>query len=262
MGEGRRPGVSAVLCTFNEDRHLAACLDSLAWADEIIVCDMGSSDGTEAIVRERRCRWVPIPRVNCVEKVRAQVVALCEHDWVCFMDPDTVFPAGRIDAVHGAIASRPDVTCINMYSVNHYCGKPVLHGFWGVGSRACVFRRDAMSLPQVLHNGFVLTRGEAVTLPRDITLKHMWVDSRAHFLAKHTRYIQEEGRARLAQGVRPSLRRTARRLVRGCLIYARDGFRDGLLGINLLGLCLWYEWSSERALGQEWRRSRAVDPDP
>ena len=54
-----RLGVSAVVITFNEEERLRDCLESLAWADELIVVDAESSDKTVQIAREFTDRvWV------------------------------------------------------------------------------------------------------------------------------------------------------------------------------------------------------------
>jgi len=47
-----RPTLSAVVITFNEEERLRPCLESLAWADELIVVDAESSDKTVQIARE------------------------------------------------------------------------------------------------------------------------------------------------------------------------------------------------------------------
>ncbi|MCB1036250.1 MAG: glycosyltransferase, partial [Acidobacteria bacterium] len=46
-----RPRISAIVTTFNEERHIAACLESLLWCDEILVVDSFSTDRTPEVVR-------------------------------------------------------------------------------------------------------------------------------------------------------------------------------------------------------------------
>ena len=50
-----RPSLSAIIITKNEERCIAKCLESVEWADEIIVLDSGSTDRTVAICR----KWTP-----------------------------------------------------------------------------------------------------------------------------------------------------------------------------------------------------------
>ena len=53
--------VTATVITLNEARHIEACLASLAWADERIVVDSGSTDDTVALARKARARVIEHP---------------------------------------------------------------------------------------------------------------------------------------------------------------------------------------------------------
>jgi len=53
-----RPGVSVVLITRNEAARIGTCLDSVRWAEEIVVVDQHSADGTAAICRARGARVI------------------------------------------------------------------------------------------------------------------------------------------------------------------------------------------------------------
>ena len=56
MSEAPRPRVSAAIICQDEEARLAACLDSVAWCDEIVVVDSGSRDGTVEIARKHATR--------------------------------------------------------------------------------------------------------------------------------------------------------------------------------------------------------------
>ena len=80
--------VSFCLITLNEEANLRRCLQSCAGlADEIVVVDCGSSDGTEAIAREFGARWVRQDWLGFVgQKNRALELAV--HPWVLSIDAD------------------------------------------------------------------------------------------------------------------------------------------------------------------------------
>ena len=50
------PKLSVTIITLNEAEHVAAAIESASWADEILVVDSGSTDGTVEIARSERAR--------------------------------------------------------------------------------------------------------------------------------------------------------------------------------------------------------------
>lgn len=81
--------VSAVLITKNEAAFLERCLAGLAWADEVVVLDSGSDDGTQAIARRHGASvyehpWMGGPRQ------KNHAASLARHDWVFFLEADEI----------------------------------------------------------------------------------------------------------------------------------------------------------------------------
>lgn len=87
MTTGRRLPVSAVVIAFNEERNIAACLESLRWADEIVVVDSGSVDGTQEIARRYTDKVFDVPWKGFGPQKQA-AVALAGHDMVLNVDCD------------------------------------------------------------------------------------------------------------------------------------------------------------------------------
>jgi len=79
--------VSAIVLTRNEEEMLPGCLESLAWADEILVVDSFSTDRTVEIARRSGARVVQHPFANfAAQRNYAQTQA--RYDWVLFIDAD------------------------------------------------------------------------------------------------------------------------------------------------------------------------------
>ena len=84
------PTVSVCVIACNEETVLPRCLDSVAWADEIvIVIDAKSHDRTETIARERAQRVEIRPYEGDIQQKR-YCCELASHDWVFVVDPDEV----------------------------------------------------------------------------------------------------------------------------------------------------------------------------
>ena len=73
--------ISVVINTFNSDRFLNQCLRSVEKFDEIVLCDMHSTDGTIAIAEKYGCRIVYHERTGIVEPARNYAIAQAENEW-------------------------------------------------------------------------------------------------------------------------------------------------------------------------------------
>ncbi len=85
--EGKRRPLSAVVIAFNEERRIVPCLESLSFADEIVVVDSGSSDGTVAAARRFTDR-VHVVAWKGFGPQKQAAVALAAHDVVLSVDCD------------------------------------------------------------------------------------------------------------------------------------------------------------------------------
>ena len=110
-----RSGLSACIITLNEADRIDACLDSLAFCDELIVVDSGSTDDTRERAAAHGAR-VLVRTFDGYRSQKAYAVGLAAHDWVLCLDADErVTPALRAEiererdagfAAAPAIASR------------------------------------------------------------------------------------------------------------------------------------------------------------
>lgn len=81
--------VSAVVITKNEEKNIGQCLESLQWADEILVMDSGSTDRTMEIAREHGARVLETPWLG-FGKTKQRAVEAASHDWILSIDADEV----------------------------------------------------------------------------------------------------------------------------------------------------------------------------
>jgi glycosyltransferase involved in cell wall biosynthesis len=79
--------ISAYILAFNEAEKVKAAVESVLWADEVVVADSGSTDGTAEIAAGLGARVVQIP-FNGFGELRNRAIAACAHDWVFSLDAD------------------------------------------------------------------------------------------------------------------------------------------------------------------------------
>jgi len=102
------PALSAFVTTFNNARTLPACLESLKWADEVLVLDSYSNDDTVAIARSYGCI---VHQHEFLGYGRQKQLALdhCRHDWVLFLDADEALSENLIMEIQALLERDPPV---------------------------------------------------------------------------------------------------------------------------------------------------------
>ena len=135
-----REKISACIITFNEERNIKRCLGSLAWADEIIVVDSGSSDGTEEICRSAGARFF----VNPFSGFRDQkntALSKASNEWIISLDADEWITEGLRDEVLRALEGT-DFDGFYMPRMNHYGDKFIRHSGWYPDLKIRVWKRS------------------------------------------------------------------------------------------------------------------------
>ena len=121
--------VSVVIPTLNEADRLPACLASLGWADEVIVADAGSTDGTLAIARHLGARVVEV-RGLTIAGQRNAAMELASHPWILAVDADERVSPELAESIALAIAA-PTAEAYRIHFRNRYLGAPMERGGWG-----------------------------------------------------------------------------------------------------------------------------------
>ena len=230
----RAPG-SVVVITLNAAAALADCLASAAFADEIVVLDSGSTDGTRELAAAHGARVIELPWRGFGPQKRAAVAA-ATHDWVLCLDADErVTPALRasIEAalVRAAAGTGPGAQAYRMARANRFMGRLLRHGEgYPDWSLRLFHRAHAQWSDDPVHEK-VVAQAPVGTLAGD--LLHESAETLEIYLAKQNRYTSlqaEHLRARGASAGWPRLALSP--LVRFIKFYVfRLGFLDGVPGL-------------------------------
>ena len=235
--------VSAVVLTFNEQKHLPACLDSLRWADEVLVLDSFSTDGTTEIARGRGARVEQSAFVNYAAQ-RERALQLAEGDWVLFVDADERVSdelRQEIQRLMAYDAARPPAAGFWIPRRNYIFGAWIRHTGWYPDRQLrLLLRARAHYDPERPVHELVQLDGTAGTLAGH--LDHLNYETLGEFVRKQRVYARFDAEALAKRGVRvrphhfvvQPLREFRRRFL------SLEGWRDGWRGWLLSALMAWY----------------------
>ena len=150
--------LSVILITHNEAANIAACLESVAWADEIVVVDSGSSDETVAICGRYSAKVQVTSDWPGFGPQKNRAVGLATGDWLLSIDADErVTPELRAE-IEQALAA-PDSDAYEMPRLSSYLGQPMRHGGWWPDYVTRLFRRGAARFSEARVHETVLGQG-------------------------------------------------------------------------------------------------------
>lgn len=224
-----RVPLSVTLITLNAAAQLEACLKSVAFADEIVVVDSGSSDDTVALARRYGARVIHRDWLGFGAQ-KQFAVTQAAHDWVLCLDADErVSP--ELQASIEAVLVAPDRCAYRFPRCNRFLGRYLRHGEGYPDWSLRLFdRRHGHWSDDAVHEKVVVT-GEVGTLPGD--LLHESAETLATYLAKQNRYTSLAAEEAVGRGRRANAAKIVLSpLLRFIKFYLlRGGFLDGLPGL-------------------------------
>ena len=116
------PKLSVTIITLNEADHIAAAIDSASWADEIIVVDSGSTDGTPDLARAKGVTVATRPWSGYVDQ-KNYAAGLARNDWIFSLDADERIPAALAAEIRGAARDRTAVRGYRVPRVTFHLGR-------------------------------------------------------------------------------------------------------------------------------------------
>jgi glycosyltransferase involved in cell wall biosynthesis len=226
----RVPKVSVTIITHNEERHIGAALQSVAWADERIVVDSGSTDGTVRIAREHNAR-VETRAWDSYAAQKNHAASLASHDWVLSVDADERVSEALADEIQTLLTTEPPARGYRVPRVTHYLGQWIRSTDWWPDWQMRLYDRRAGQWGRVHVHESVRVSGPIAKLRGE--LLHYPYDDIADHLATIDRYTTIAAGELYARGRRAGpLRITVHAWLAFLRNYVlRGGFRQGTTGL-------------------------------
>jgi glycosyltransferase involved in cell wall biosynthesis len=225
--------VSVIVITRDEEAAIGRCLASVAWADEIVVVDSGSTDRTVELSRAAGARVTVAADWPGFGPQKNRALDLATGDWVLSLDADEwVSPA--LAAEIGAAVARTDAPAgFELPRLSSFVGREMRHSGWWPDPVARLFRRGAARFSDDLVHERLVVTGALGRLAEP--LRHESFTSLEEVVDKMNRYSSASARMRVARGqggsVGSAVAHGAWAFVRTYLL--RAGFLDGREGFVL-----------------------------
>ncbi len=228
--------ISVVINTWNEEKNIKRCLDSVKWADEIVVVDMESTDKTVAISKKYGAKIFSHRYTRYVEPARNFAISKATSKWVLILDADEVIPDSLAKTLKKLAKSPKGASFFRLPRKNIIFGKWVKHSRWWPDPIVRFFKKGAVSWSDKIHR-VPLTRGEGRDLEAKETnaIIHYHYESISQYLERLNRYtdiqLQELIEAKYKFQWADLIKKpTGEFLSR---FFAGEGYKDGLHGLVL-----------------------------
>lgn len=229
--------LSVTVITKNEQANIADCLASVAFAEERVVLDSGSTDSTAEIVRSAGAVLLQSDGWPGFGPQKNRALAGATGDWVLSIDADErvspVLATEIQNALRDADAQGLNVA-FEIPRLTQFCGVWIRHSGWTPDYVLRVFKRGAAQFSNdLVHEKLLLTDPQTRIIRLHNQLLHFSYPSPAHYWRKLQQYSQDWARQKHQEGKRVSI---GRAVVSGVAAFVRSyifrlGFLDGAMGL-------------------------------
>ncbi len=181
-----RPPVSAIVTTFNEERHIAACLESLLWCDEILVVDSFSTDKTPEIVQSfdkatfaQRTYFGSASQKNwAMDQVK--------HDWILIFDADERCTPQLQEELETLLARGPRHEAYTIRRKVYFMDHLIRYSGWQHDQVVRLLKKGTGRYPNRRVHADMTTRGPAPLLRN--SMLHYMADSFDEYFPRIQKY--------------------------------------------------------------------------
>lgn len=258
--------LSVVVITYNEERKLRRCLEPIRWADELIVVDSLSTDGTLSIAEEFTDQIIQQPWQGFA-KQRTTGMERASGDWVLFLDADEYVTPALNARLRDLVHSEPKHDGYKIHRLEHFLGYPLKHGTLNPSYQPRLLRRGKGHWTGGAH-AHIEVAGELGLIHED--LYHDSHNTITDFITRINTYTTIDAQGRVAQGQRVGRLRVVLSPfgMAWKSVVVKKGYRDGFPGL-LFGmgmgtysfLRLVKVWQSNQEQEQEQRQEQEQEQE-
>ena len=185
--------ISVVINTYNAELHLRRVLESVKDFDEIVVCDMESTDHTIEIAKEYGCKIVTFPKANhkSAEPARTFAIQSASHKWVLVVDADELITSELRQALYQHISKPSCAEGLFIPRKNMFMSMYVRDFHYDYQLR--FFIREGTEWPPYVHTfPSVQGRIEKLKAGKEACMLHLMDETMHEYMEKMNLYTDNE----------------------------------------------------------------------
>lgn len=255
-----RPFLSVTIITLNEEENLPDCLESVRWAEEIVVVDALSTDRTVAIAREYTDRVFLNPWPGHLEQ-KNFALDRATHDWVLSLDADERVSPGLRREIEERLGRPGEAEGYTIPRRNIFLGRWLRHGGWYPDRVLRLFRKSSGRFGGINPHDRVLLQGRQGQIHEP--LLHFTYRSLAQYIEKQYRYACLGAQERLRRrpdrrvGLPTLVARPALKFFEAYVL--KRGFLDGTYGLLTATFAAYFAFVKYARVWELARMQRETD---
>ena len=244
----KRRNLTVIIPCYNEEGNIEACLQSVRWADEILIVDSFSTDRTLDIARKYTDRILQHEYINSAAQ-KNWAIPQAQYEWVLIMDCDERVPPALHNEIQKLLQRGPKKEGYSINRNNYLMGKRVKYSGWRHDSVLRLFHRDLGRYQEKRVHAEIKLKN---TRKLKGHLEHHSISSMTSWVAKINRYSSWKAEDKLERGVGAPvfhmLFRPPLRFFKDYLL--RLGFLDGWRGFLIATMASFAEFVMAAKLTQ------------
>lgn len=181
-----RPTISAIITTFNEEAHIAGCIESLLWCDEILVVDSFSTDRTPEICRGyAKVRFFQRTYYGSASQ-KNWAMDQVTNDWILIFDADERCTPALQREIEELLAAGPREDAFTIKRRVYFLDRVIRFSGWQHDRVVRLVRRGTARYPNRRVHADMVTRGPAPVLRR--SMDHYMADSLDEYIKRIEKY--------------------------------------------------------------------------
>ncbi|MBI4136970.1 glycosyltransferase family 2 protein, partial [Candidatus Roizmanbacteria bacterium] len=233
--------LSVVISAYNEEEVIETCLQSVSWADEIVLIDNTSSDSTASIAKKFKAKVFKRPNNPMLNVNKNYGFTKATGDWILNLDADESVDRELQDEIQNILVSENSpYVGYKIPRKNMLFGKWIRHAGWYPDHQTRLFKRGTGAFAEKHVHEHIVVTGDVGILTGHIV--HHSFRTVSQFIKKHDLYSSNEAENLLKDGYQfngyDSIRFPRREFM--SRYFAREGYKDGLHGLALSLLMAFY----------------------